>query len=215
MIRPGIKKLFRLAFHRREDAARDVRDEIRLHVELRTQQLIGGGMAPDEARTEAERRLGSLDEAHPKMEANATHREAVMRKREWAESFMQDLRYVLRSLKRSPTFVISATLTLALGLGANAALFSILDRLYLQAPAGVPAPSHLRRFYESYLPQTIDRRVRSVLSPPEFLAVAAVLPKQISLAGYQTDLKVRLGKDDNAPAAVLRAVCAGTQRRAQ
>ena len=50
MIRPGIRRLFRLAFHRREDAARDVRDEIRLHVELRTEQLIGGGMAPDEAR---------------------------------------------------------------------------------------------------------------------------------------------------------------------
>jgi hypothetical protein len=46
MIRPRIKKRFRLAFHRREDAERDVRDEIRLHVELRTEQLIGGGMAP-------------------------------------------------------------------------------------------------------------------------------------------------------------------------
>jgi len=60
MIRPGIKKPFRLAFHRREDAERDVRDEIRLHVELRTEQLVSGGMPPVEARREAERKFGSL-----------------------------------------------------------------------------------------------------------------------------------------------------------
>ena len=83
-------------------------DEIRLHVELRTEQLIREGIAPEAARAEAERKFGSPDEAKRTMEATATHREAVMRRREWAESFMQDLRYVLRSLQRSPTFVVSA-----------------------------------------------------------------------------------------------------------
>jgi putative ABC transport system permease protein len=199
MIRPRIKKLFRLALHRREDAERDVRDEIRLHVELRTEQLIGGGLAPDAARKEAERMFGSMDDVRPLMEEAATHRETAMRKREWSESFTQDLRYVLRSLRRSPTFVISATLTLALGLGANAALFSILDRLYLQAPAGVPAPDHLKRFYETYAPTPQDRRARPVLTPPEYLAVAAVTPAGAKIVGYSTDTKVHLGKDESAP----------------
>jgi putative ABC transport system permease protein len=199
MIRPGIKKLFRLAFHRREDAVRDVREEMRLHVELRTEQLISGGLAPDRAREEAERRFGSLDNARATMEANATHREAVMRTREWAESFLQDLRYVLRSLRRSPTFVISASLTLALGLGANAALFSILDRLYLQAPTGVTAPDRLRRFYSTVMVSPSDRRVSAVLTPPEYLAVAAALPPKNSIAGYRADTKVHLGIDDTAP----------------
>jgi predicted permease len=205
MIRPGIKKLFRLAFHRREDAARDVRDEIRLHVELRTEQLIGGGMSPDEARREAERKFGSIDDVRPKLEDAATHRETVMRKRDWWESFTQDLRYVLRSLMRSPTFVISATLTLALGLGANAALFSILDRLYLQTPVGIPAPDNLHRVYETYAQPPNDKQLRSVMSPPEYLAMAAVVPGGASIVGYRTD-RQPLGKDDSAPVGGLTRV---------
>ena len=63
MIRPGIRKLFRLAFHRREDATRDVGDEIRLHIELRTAQLMREGLSPEAARAEAERRFGSPDDA--------------------------------------------------------------------------------------------------------------------------------------------------------
>jgi len=205
MIRPGIKRLFRLAFHRREDAARDVSDEIRLHIELRTAQLIRGGMSAEQARAEAGRKFG-LQAGARWMEETATHKEAVMRKREWAESFMQDLRYVLRSLKRSPTFVISATLTLALGLGANAALFSILDRLYLQAPAGVTAPDRLKRFYETYAPMPQDRRLRPVLTPPEYLAVAAVIPAGNKIVGYRTDAKVHLGTDENAPEGAVTIV---------
>jgi predicted permease len=198
MIRPGIKRLFRLAFHRREDAERDVREEIHLHVELRTEQLIGGGMDPDAARAEAERRFGSLNEARPGLELNAKHREAVMRKREWWESFTQDLRYVLRSLKRSPTFVISATLTLALGLGANGALFSVLDTLYLRSPAGIPAPNNLHRVYETYVSPPSERLTNSVVSPPEYIAVAQVAPRSALIAGYRTANR-SLGKDDSAP----------------
>jgi predicted permease len=206
VIRPGIKKLFRLAFHRREDAVRDVSDEIRLHVELRTEQLIGGGMSPDAARAEAARRFGTIDVAQRTMESTATRKEATMRMRDRIESFTQDLRYVLRSLRRSPTFVISATLTLALGLGANAALFSILDRLYLQAPAGVSAPDQLKRLYEPYMVSTVDRRVRSVLMPPEFLAVAAAMPNATSIVGYATNAQAHLGKDDSAPQGGVTAI---------
>jgi predicted permease len=197
MIRPGIKRLFRLAFHRREDAARDVSDEIRLHIELRTAQLIRGGMSAEQARVEAGRKFGLLAGARW-LEETATHREAVMRKRDWAESFMQDLRYVLRSLKRSPTFVISATLTLALGLGANAALFSILDRLYLEAPAGVIAPERVVRLYSEYTNSRKKRQALSVLSAPDWMAVQAALPSGDAIAGYRSQT-TRLGPDDNAP----------------
>jgi predicted permease len=202
MIRPGIKKLFRLAFHRREDAARDVSDEIRLHIELRTAQLIRGGLSPEQARAEAERKFGLPADVRRTMKVTATHREAVMRKREWAESFMQDLRYVLRSLRRSPTFVISATLTLALGLGANAALFSILDKLYLQDPAGVRAPDRVIRLYSEYTNSRKERQVLSVLSAPDWMAVEAVLPSGDAIAGYRSQ-STRLGKDDNAPRGVV------------
>ncbi|HEX7546394.1 MAG TPA: ADOP family duplicated permease [Gemmatimonadaceae bacterium] len=198
MIRPGIKKIFRLAFHRREDASRDVSDEIRLHVELRTAQLMREGLSPDAARAEAERKFGSPDDVRRTMEETATHREAVMRNREWAESFVQDLRYVLRSLRRSPTFVVSATLTLALGLGANAALFSILDRLYLEAPAGVTAPDRVVRLYVDFTNSRKQRQVLSVLSLPNWKAVQAALPAGDRMAGYRSQT-TQLGADDSAP----------------
>ena len=203
MIRPGIKKLFRLAFHRREDAARDVRDELRLHVELRIEQLIAGGMAHDEARREAERKFGSIEDVRPRMEQAATHRETVMRKREWWESFTQDLRYVLRSLRRSPMFVISATLTLALGLGANLALFSLLDRLYLQAPPGISSPDHLRRLYATYTDNRKERHTRAVLAAPEWLGIAAAVPADNPIAGYRTTPQEALGRDDDAPKGIV------------
>lgn len=203
MIRPGIKKLFRLAFHRREDAARDVRDEIRLHVELRTEQLIDGGMAPDEARREAERKFGSFDDVRPQLEQTATHRETTMRKREWWESFTQDLRYVLRSLRRSPTFVISATLTLALGLGANLALFSLLDRLYLQSPPGISSPNHLRRLYATYKDNHKQRYTRAVLAAPEWTSIAASIPADNLITGYRMDPQEPLGREDDAPKGVV------------
>lgn len=198
MIRPGIRRLFRLAFHRREDAARDVRDEIRLHVELRTEQLIGGGMAPGAARGEAERKFGSIEGVRPLMERTATHREAVMRTRERAESFLQDFRYVMRSLQRSPTFVVSATLTLALGLGANAAMFSVLDRLYLQAPPGVAAPERVVRLYQEYVNPRKERQVLSVLSPPDWMRVQEQLPPGDAIAGYRSQT-TRLGPADDSP----------------
>jgi predicted permease len=202
MIRPGIKKLFRLAFHRREDASRDVSDEICLHVELRTAQLMREGLSPDAARAEAERKFGSPDNVRRTMEETATHREAVMRKREWVESFMQDLRYVLRSLRRSPTFVVSATLTLALGLGANAALFSILDRLYLQAPAGVSEPKRVVRLYYEVDNAKKTRGTVSVLSPPDFIALESTLPRGDAIGGYRSQT-TRLGADDNGPRGVV------------
>ncbi len=199
VIRPRIKKLFRLAFHRREDAERDVRDEIRLHVELRTKQLIGGGMAPDEARREAERKFGSIDAVRPMLDDAATHRETVMRKREWWESFTQDLRYVLRSLKRSPTFTVSATLTLALGLGANVALFTVLDRLYLQAPSGVSAPNQLRRVYSTATFAGIGRGLRAAFAPPEWSSIVEAAPAADTVTGYRTQLQAALANTSDAP----------------
>jgi predicted permease len=203
VIRPGIKKLFRLAFHRREDAARDVRDEIRLHVELRIEQLIAGGMAPVEARREAERKFGSVDHVQPRLEQIAAHRETAMRTREWRESFTTDLRYVLRSLRRSPTFVISATLTMALGLGANLSLFSLLDRLYLQAPPGISSPDHVRRLYATFKDNHRELRTRAVLSAPEWTSIASAIEPNQLIAGYRTSPDEPLGREDDAPKGVV------------
>src|SRR5262245_13856586 len=66
---------------------------------------------------------------------------------EWVGRMRQDAVYAWRGLRRSPAFTLAVVLVLALGLGANAAVFSVLDRVFLSAPAGVDAPQEIRRLY--------------------------------------------------------------------
>src|SRR5215207_6475649 len=95
-IRPGIRRLFRLAVRRPEYARAEADEEIRLHLQLRTEQLVREGLSPDAARAEAERRFGPLDEARAQLHNSATRREDQMRIREWANSTSRGLRIALR-----------------------------------------------------------------------------------------------------------------------
>ncbi len=146
-IRPGVRRLFRLPDRRPEHVAGEVDEEIRLHLALRAEQLERRGLAPDEARAEAERRFGaagSLTEARERLHASARRREGRMHVRELLDAVRQDLRVAARSLRRAPGLVATAVLSLALGVGANAALFSLFDQLLLR-PLPVPQPERLVR----------------------------------------------------------------------
>ncbi len=112
----------------------------------------------------------------------------------------QDFLYALRSLRRSPGFAVTVIATLALGVGANTALFSLADRLFLQEPAGVVDPGSLRRFYER-----TDHTFGSVLSIgdrfgyPQYLAVRQGIADGAQTAAYTPPDSVRVG-DDAPPA---------------
>lgn len=129
-IRPGIRRLFRLATGR---ASRDDADEeIRLHLQLRTDQLVREGMTPEAARAEAERRFGPLDEERARMRGSARRREGRTRLREWADGVGQDLRDSVRSLRRDAGFTAFAVLIVALGVGASVTVFSLLNVVLLR-----------------------------------------------------------------------------------
>ena len=143
-LRPGIRRLVRLALRRPSRARSEMDDEIRLHLQLRTEALVGQGLTLDAARREAERRFGSMDEARECLHSSAARREEQMRVREWLESAGQTVRITLRGFRRSPGFVITAVACIALGVGANAAAFSMLDELLLR-PLPVSEPARLVR----------------------------------------------------------------------
>jgi macrolide transport system ATP-binding/permease protein len=102
----------------------DMQDELRFHIERQTAQNIAAGMPPEQARRQAGLQLGGLEG----VKENCREQ----RRSFWLESFYADVRYGLRILLKNPGFTIVAILTLSLGIGANTAIFSVLDPLLLQ-----------------------------------------------------------------------------------
>jgi predicted permease len=117
----------------------DLMAEVAFHRDMIEQELVRRGMSPDAARAEARRTMGN---------------DTVMREESRAvwlwpslEALWQDATYTLRDLRRNPSFTIGVTLTLALGIGANAAMFSLIDRLLFRPPPFMVDPSTVQQVY--------------------------------------------------------------------
>ncbi len=141
-LRPGIRRLFRLTDFRWRDAARDVDDEMRLHVELRAAQLMSEGSSEATARAEALRLFAQEAGTVRALYSTARERNQVMRMRERWEALLQDARYAVRGLARDPLPSFFIVLTLGLAVGANVTAFNLVDRLLLRDPAHITQPSN-------------------------------------------------------------------------
>ncbi len=122
---PGeILRRLHMLLHRGRFQA-ELEQEMQLHIELRQQQQIAAGLSPDAARLTARRKFG-----------NATHLKETSQMAwgwDWLKSFAQDIAYGTRALLRHPGITIVALASLALGIGANTAIFSLLDAVMLRS----------------------------------------------------------------------------------
>ena len=170
-----------LALLRKEKAEQELEEELSSYLEASAKEKVRAGMSEEGARRAARLELGGSETI--KEEVRAAGWENAL------ETCWQDFRYAVRTLRKSPGFTLLAVLTLALGIGANAALFSIVNTVLLQH-LPFKDPSRLMMLYEG-LPQVGSPKIP--FSTPDFTvfkrgqksfaAVGAVQDKEFEVSG--------------------------------
>jgi putative ABC transport system permease protein len=164
-------------------------DELRFHLEMETERLVQSGMTPEGARLLARRRFGGVEQV-----------KQIYRDRRGlpaVETLARDLAHAVRTLRRHPGYTAAAALSLALGIGANTAVFSLIDA-YVLRPLPYPEPERLVRVHEAgrlggrfrtgavAAPVLRDWRERS----RSFSAIGAFLPGSVNLRNSDGAVRV-------------------------
>ena len=134
-----------LALFRKSRLEHELECEVRAHLELAERDALARGCTPAEARREALRSFGGVEQM------KEIHRED--RSTLWLENLVKDARYALAALRREPLFAGVAIAVLALGIGANTAMFSLVDGVLLK-PLPFPNPERMVRVWETPTPNT-------------------------------------------------------------
>jgi putative ABC transport system permease protein len=180
----SIGSLFKHLLERRR-VERELDDELRAYVDQVTAEHVAAGMQPSEARRRALLQLGGMEQV--KEEVRARRPGALL------EQFVQDLRYGTRQMRRAPSFTAVAVLTLGLGMGVSAAIFSIVDTVLLR-PLPYREPDRLVAVYEgelgggvlawteflAFVEQTRTLESVSALQPVSATVLNVAQPEQVS-----------------------------------
>jgi predicted permease len=179
------------AIFRRGALDREMRDEMALHLEQTVDRLMRRGLSEADARDAARREFGNI--------ALLQEEGRDARGVRWIESLAADGRYALRHFSRTPLTAITLVLVLALGIGVNSALFSVLQAFTLRPPPAVAVDESLVRVRGTAFTRASGRSRGRDFSGPEFAAIAERRETFASVAGWTTeDLVVDL-VDGNEP----------------
>ncbi len=193
-----MRLLRRIAYlFRRADNARDVADEMAFHRSMIEDRLVQRGMSATDARDAARRAMGN--ETYMREESHHAWLSPAF------EAVRQDAAHALRGLRRTPTFAIGVTLTLGLGIGANAAMFSLVDRLLFRPPARMIDPSSVHRVYTYRTSRGVEEERGGQYARYKDLATYSTQLSQVA-AFSRKSLAIGVGQDTRVdPVGVVSA----------
>ena len=141
---PEFRRVFRLA-GRPPAVDQEIDAELAFHFEAEVERLVAGGLSPTAASTEARRRFCDIQRTRAELVRLERGRRGTGNRRGRFEELAQDLGYALRGFRRRPVFAAGIVMTLGLGIGANATMVGIVDRLLFKPPSHVMEPERLGR----------------------------------------------------------------------
>jgi putative ABC transport system permease protein len=165
----------------RDTVERELDDELQFHLEQKTQQYIASGLASEEARRKALRDIDGLEVR--KEECRDARRVSRL------EDFVQDIRFSVRTLRKAPGFTATAILTLALGIGANGAIFSVVNAVLLR-PLSYPHSEEIFTLTSNQsLPDLEDIQART----HSFSAIGGIVVQALNLTGQGEPVQINAG----------------------
>lgn len=189
MLPRGFRTAFRLAPRGRDAQAKEIDEEIAFHIQERIDALVDRGWSISDATAEAARRFGDLATERRALVAVAQQRDRQLTLFEWIDALRTDLRVAARRLRYAPTFAFGTIAAFALGIGANATMFNVIDRLLLRPPAQVAGPQDV---------YTIHALPRDAISFPAFIDLRDHLAGAASVSAQTMGWPLPIGRGDEA-----------------
>ena len=195
MLRPLYNRLRSIWSRRRKDAELD--EEIRFHLAEEMEEQVQAGLSPGQARTAARRDFGNV----------TLTRELTRESWGWApvERLLKDIGSAFRMMRRNTGYTCAVVLTLALGIGLNAAMYDLLSRLFLQAPPHIEDPEGIHRIWVRERDDAVDRGVftgpsatRDRMDWAEFNSLRDDPDRFSAVAGYTAPRRMQNGRGQNA-----------------
>ena len=146
---PGLRRAFRLPWSSATRVQREVDDELRFHLEMKTRELTDAGIPPAEALRQARAQFGDIEYTRSYMRSTDGGRMQQERRAELVDELRQDVEFSFRQLARNRGFTAIALITLALGIGANTAIFSVVRGVLLRE-LPYTEPSRLIRVFSTF-----------------------------------------------------------------